>query len=469
MTTGLDTETAVPREVGELDLYQKRERIYTRPVEGFYQRIRLFTGWPLLLGYFLLPWLQWGERQAVLFDLPARQFHLFFISLWPQDLPLLAWLLIIAAFALFTVTVFAGRVWCGYSCPQTVWTSIFMWAEQVTEGTRNQRIKLDAAPWSLGKLRKKLSKHLLWLGFALLTGVTFIGYFVPIRELPGQLITLQASGWAYAWCLFFTLATYINAGWMREQICIYVCPYARFQAAMFDRDTLIVSYDESRGEPRGARKRNSDVAPQAMGLGDCVDCKMCVQVCPTGIDIRDGLQYECITCALCIDACDAVMEKMHYDKGLIRYSTENRMEGQPGRIIRPRLVGYFLATLVMLLLFLTVMTTRVPLQLDVIRERGDLFYRVDRQRIENIYLLKIMNMSQQQQRYLVAQSGLPGAQMVGNSEVTIPAGEIYDLPLRVQMPLSDLESGRVAFTFTVESEDGSHRAEAESRFLAPLN
>lgn len=464
-------ESGLP-EVGEVDLYQKRERIYTRPVKGFYQRIRLLTGWPLLIGYFGLPWLQWGERQAVLFDLPARQFHLFFISLWPQDLPLLAWLLIIAAFALFTVTVLAGRVWCGYTCPQTVWTSVYMWAEQITEGTRNQRIKLDAAPWSWTKLRKKSAKHFLWLGFAFLTGFTFIAYFVPIRALLPDIFMLDAGFWAYAWLVFFTIATYVNAGWLREQVCIYMCPYARFQAAMFDRDTLIVSYDEARGEARGSRKANAD--PAALGLGDCIDCTMCVQVCPTGIDIRDGLQYECITCALCIDACDLVMEQMHYPPGLIRYTTENIQDNKPSRILRPRLIAYAVATLIMLALFFTVILTRVPLELDVVRERDALFYQVDQSRIENTYLLKVINKSQQAQSIVVRVEGLANAVLIGKASAQVDAGEVYEMPLRIQMQMADLSSDRVGFDFIVDSQflteihktSDTFTAKSSSRFLS---
>ena len=463
----IDLDEIAPSEVGEIDFYQKRERIYTRPIKGFYQRIRLLTGWPLLIAYFGLPWLQWGDRQAVLFDLPARQFHLFFISLWPQDLPLLAWLLIIAAFLLFTVTVWAGRVWCGYTCPQTVWTSIFMWAEQITEGTRNQRIKLDAMPWSWNKLRKKIAKHSLWLGFAALTGLTFVAYFVPVRELLADVLLLEASHGAYAWILFFTLATYINAGWLREQVCMYMCPYARFQSAMFDGDTLIVAYDNVRGEARGSRKITAD--PVALNLGDCIDCKMCVQVCSTGIDIRDGLQYECITCALCIDACDAVMEKMQYDTGLIKYTTEKKQAKQTARILRPRLLGYLGATLIMSFLFLFVIFTRTPLSLDVMRERDALYYALSDARFENLYLLKIMNMSQQDQAYIVSLEGLDNAQLIGDITAQVRAGEVYEMPLRIQMHSSDLDSHRVAFTFYVESQSGKYKAGSESRFLSPLN
>ena len=225
-----------------ISLYKRREKIFVHYVGGKFQSLRLYTGWPLLLGYFLLPWLQWGERQAVLFDLPTRQFHILGLTFWPQDLWLLAWMLIIAAFALFTVTTLVGRIWCGYTCPQTVWTAIFMWVEQITEGERHQRIRLDKAPWNVKKSSPRL-KHAMWLGWAFLTGLTFVGYFTPIASGLG-IADAQFELLATAWTLFFTLATYINAGWMREQVCIYMCPYARFQSAMFDKDTLIVSYDQ---------------------------------------------------------------------------------------------------------------------------------------------------------------------------------------------------------------------------------
>ena len=317
-----------------VDLYQKREKIFTRSISGRFQRIRALSGWPFLLGYLLLPWLMWHGRQAVLFDLPARKFYVFGVTFWPQDFMLLTGLLIIAAFALFTLTSVVGRVWCGYTCPQTVWTAIFMWAEQFAEGPRHVRMKLDQAPWSFTKLRKRVLKHGMWIGWALLTGVTFVGYFMPIRELTGAALTLHLSGWALFWTAFFTAATYFNAGWLREQVCIYMCPYARFQSAMFDKDTLMVSYDAARGEPRGSRKRDAD--PAALGLGDCIDCTLCVQVCPTGIDIRNGLQYQCIGCAHCVDACDEVMTTVGYAPGLIRYTTEHAMGGVRSHILRPR-------------------------------------------------------------------------------------------------------------------------------------
>ncbi len=463
----IEVEELAPAEVAELDLYQKREKIYTRKIEGFFQRVRLFTGWPLLAGYFLLPWLQWGDRPAVLFDLPERKFHILFMTFWPQDFPLLAWLLIISAFSLFTVTVFLGRVWCGYTCPQTVWTSIFMWVEQRVEGSRNQRIRLDKLPWSLSKAGKKFTKHFLWLAVAFYTGVTFVGYFYPIRELTLDILTLEVSTWGAAWTVFFTLATYINAGWMREQVCVFMCPYARFQSVMFDSDTLTVAYDKARGEPRGARRRDADKA--AEGLGDCISCQLCVQVCPTGIDIRDGLQYQCIGCALCVDACDSVMDKMGYETGLIRYASERELGGEKTHWLRPRLIGYIVALLVMITAFSWRIYSRVPLEFTVIRDRSQLYTEVAGGAIENIYTLQILNMDEEMHSYTLRLDGLDSGTIIGETELLLSAGEIRSLPVRVRAPREAFDRPSSAFEFVIESDDDSGLSDrAESRFLVPL-
>ena len=463
----IDLREVAPAEVGEIDLYQRREKIYTRKIEGFFQRIRLFTGWPLLLGYFLVPWISWGGRQSVLFDLPERKFHILGLTFWPQDFFLLAFLLAIAAFSLFAVTTFAGRVWCGYTCPQTVWTSIYMWLEQKTEGSRNQRVKLDKAPWSPEKIARKTAKHGSWLFVGFLTGFTFVGYFTPIRELLVDLVSLDLARWPSLWILFFTLATYINAGWMREQVCKYMCPYARFQSVMFDHDTLIVSYDRGRGEPRGSRKR--DVERGVLGLGDCIDCELCVQVCPTGIDIRKGLQYECIGCALCIDACNSVMDKMHYPRGLIRYTSERELQGHTTHWLRPRIIGYVAVLAIMIGVFWYTVASRVPLELTAIHDRNQLFLTTDSGAIENIYTLQLVNMDREMHEFEIGLSGIPGATLIGETLHTLNGGEVRSISLRVRVDPSQLASPASSLTFdAVATDQPGLRASTESRFMKPL-
>jgi len=453
---------------GERDLYQRREKIFTRYVGGFFQRLRFFTGWPLLAGYFLLPWLQWDGRQAVLFDLPTRQFQILGLTFWPQDLWLLGWMLIIAAFALFTFTTLVGRIWCGYTCPQTVWTAIFMWVEQVTEGERHQRIRLDNAPWNWEKIRKRTLKHGMWLGWAFLTGLTFVGYFTPIRDLAWGYLTLDfglIGTWAALWTLFFTCATYINAGWMREQVCIYMCPYARFQSAMFDKDTLIVSYDAARGEPRGARKRGTD--PQ--GLGDCIDCQLCVQVCPTGIDIRDGLQYQCIGCAHCVDACNQVMDKMGYEPRLIRYTTEHELSGGKTHWLRPRSVGYATALIAMMAAFSWAIVTRVPFEVDVLRERGQLYQALPDGGIGNQYRLRVLNKSQLPTTLALEVRSVLPLSVSAQSSIALAPAELLDLPLTLSVPADALTSPNVAVEIVL-CEPSSGRCDTETtRFLGPAS
>jgi cytochrome c oxidase accessory protein FixG len=463
----IDIQEVVPAEVGEIDLYQRREKIYTRKIEGFYQRLRLFTGWPLLLGYFLLPWMSWDGRQAILFDLPARKFHILGLTFWPQDFPLLAFLLIISAFGLFAVTVFAGRIWCGYTCPQTVWTSIFMWLEQKTEGSRNARIKLDKMPWSAEKTFKKLAKHGSWLFVAFATGITFVGYFYPIRNLVLELGTLSADRWQAAWTVFFTLATYINAGWMREQVCKYMCPYARFQSVMFDQDTLVVSYDSRRGEQRGSRKRGADY--QALGLGDCISCELCVQVCPTGIDIRDGLQYECIGCALCIDACNSVMDKMQYPRGLISYTSEHQLEGGTTHWLRPRIIGYITVLAIMISVFSYTIFSRIPVELTVIRDRTQLYMTTDSGDIENLYQLHLLNMDKNRHEYEISIDGIEGATIIGETVYILEGGEVRTINLRVRSNPANLNKPSTELQFQAIATDmPTLRAVSESRFMKPM-
>jgi cytochrome c oxidase accessory protein FixG len=447
-------------------MYASAEKIYPREMKGRFDRLSKLATVTLLGLFYVVPWLTWDDRQAVLFDLPARKFYLLGLTLWPQDFPYLAMLLIIAGLSLFFFTALLGRVWCGFACPQTVWTEAFIWMEQWTEGTRSQRMKLDKAPWSWNKLRRKGSKQFLWVTFSLWTGFTFVGFFVPIRELGPELLTFSAGGWATFWTLFYGFATYGNAGYMREQVCKYMCPYARFQSAMFDKDTLIISYDEKRGEPRGSRKRSAD--PGALGLGHCIDCTLCVQVCPTGIDIREGLQYECIACAACIDACDSVMDKMNYPRGLVRYSTEHGMQTGETRVLRPRIFVYAILLLLLTAGLVTSMATRTPLILDVIRDRNFLFRELPNGDIENIYTLKIVNQRNDLQTFRLTVDGVPGVVLEDVKEtVTVDGGGVLSLPVRARAPEGSAY-GIMDISFTVtDVDDPAVTMTEDSRFLGP--
>ena len=451
-----------------LNLYQTADKIYTRSLEGFYRSLRRWTWIPMLASYFLIPWLHINGRQAVWFDLAERKFHIFWLTLWPQDLPFLAALLIISAFGLFTITNLAGRVWCGFSCPQTVWTSIFIAVEEWFEGDRNKRIKLDAQPWTLNKLARKSAVQLCWLLISLATGLTFVGYFNPVRDLVPDLFQLSISGAALFWMLLFTALTWANAGLMREQICLYVCPYARFQSVMFDSDTLIVSYDKARGESRGSRKIQQD--PAELGLGDCVDCTLCVQVCPTGIDIRDGLQYECISCGLCIDACNTVMKKMHYPTGLISFTTENVLEkGTQFRLLRPRLLAYFAVLVLMCTVFVYEISSRVALEIDVVRDRNMLYRVTEEGFVENSYKLKINNMDQRDHHYRISVTSDQGLVYRGQSEVGVAEGEVVEMLVRLLLPLDQIEKANAEVEFIVTATtDAALQNSEKSRFIAPL-
>jgi len=441
--------------------------IHTRSFTGLYRNLRIGFAGLLFALFFGTAWLQWGGRQAVLWDLADSKFHIFGATFWPQDFILLSALLIICAFGLFAITVFAGRVWCGYSCPQSTWTWLYMWCEKVCEGDRNQRIKLAAAPWGLQKLARRSLKHTLWLAIGLLTGLTFVGYFTPIRPLAAELLSFELEGVALFWVVFFTAATYLNAGWLREAVCLHMCPYARFQSVMFDKDTLAVAYDPARGEARGARKKGSD--PRSQGLGDCIDCTLCVQVCPTSIDIRDGLQMACIGCAACIDACDEVMDKMGYARGLVGYKSEHTLQGGTTHWLRPRLLGYAAALLVMIGALVMALQQRPMVSLDVIKDRG-LFRENAQGQIENIYLLKIINKTQQPQQYHLRLVEADGFELHGSTTFSIGAGEMSELPVSVAMLAERPASSSQVLTFEIQDSDQPDiRSSAQSRFVAPMN
>ena len=436
-------------------LYEVRQKIYPRAVHGWFAGWRWTIVWFTQILFYGSAWLTWNGRQAVLFDLAERKFYIFGLVLWPQDFIFLAVLLIISAYSLFLFTAVAGRLFCGYACPQTVYTEIFMWIERKVEGDRGARMRLDAQPAGPERTLKKVGKHALWIILALWTGFTFVGYFTPIRTLTTELVTWTLGPWESFWILFYGFATYGNAGWMREQVCKYMCPYARFQSAMFDKDSMIITYDAARGEARGSRSRKAD--PKALGLGDCVDCSICVQVCPTGIDIRKGLQYECIGCAACIDGCDQVMDKMGYAKGLIRYSTENALTHRwsPAqvwqRVLRPRTLIYSAILLCIVTAFFTTLWLRVPLKVDVIRDRGALARVVEDGIVENVYTLRVMNTQEAFHRYAISVSGIDGIEVASERIAEVPGVSTKTVALRVRVPQGAGQKGATRVQLTIQA------------------
>jgi cytochrome c oxidase accessory protein FixG len=445
------SETAI------IHMYQARQEIYPREIQGRYTSLRWFFVWLTQLVFYGFPWLEWNGRQAVLFDLAARKFYIFGIVLWPQDFIYLAALLIICAYSLFLFTAIFGRVWCGFACPQTVYTEIFMWFERKIEGDRSTRMRLDRQPMSAAKLARKTTKHLVWISFALWTGYTFVGYFTPIRVLSQEIVMLSLGPWEWFWVLFYGFATYGNAGWMREQVCKYMCPYARFQSAMFDKDSLIITYDQERGEPRGARSKSDTAASQS--LGACIDCSMCVQVCPTGIDIRNGLQYECIGCGACVDACNLVMDKIGAPRGLVRYWTDHAMKFRwtSAQILRhafrPRVLIYSAILLAIVVVFFGTLLTRTPLKMDVIRDRGSLGREVEDGMIENVYRLQIMNTDEAPHRYKLTVEGIPSIHIQGGNEVALSSTESRAVPVSVRTNEGQGEKGSNKIYFTLTTID----------------
>jgi len=468
-TSGTNPATELTQEVA---LFEVHKKIQVRAVSGIFASWRWTLVWFTQLLFYGLPWLPWNGRQSVLFDLVERKFYIFGLVFWPQDVIFLAGLLIISAYALFLFTAVGGRLWCGYACPQTVYTEIFLWIEQKIEGDRNARLKLDAAPLTARKALLRGSRYAAWVAVALWTGFTFVGFFTPIKTLWGELMTFSFGPWETFWVLFYGTFTYIFAGHLREQVCKYMCPYARFQGVMFDPDTLVITYDEERGEPRGTRRKNVDY--KAQGKGDCVDCGICVQVCPTGIDIRQGLQYECIGCAACIDACDQVMEKMDYPKGLIRYSTEHAIAQHwgwkdiVGHIIRPRVVIYTVILLAITSAWIWGLATKPVLRVDVIRDRATLAREVEGGLIENLYHLQVMNVSEKAHRYTMSVTGLDGIALVGENVIDVAAASNKSILVQIRVPPESGKKGSNVIHFDVKSQSDEKVAVHEkATFLMP--
>jgi cytochrome c oxidase accessory protein FixG len=464
MTQEVHSEEGTGSNVIEQSLYEVRRKIHPRSVSGVFAKWRVILVVATQLLFYGLAWLPWNGRQAVLFDLVSRKFYIFGLVLWPQDVIYLTLLLILSALALFLFTAVAGRLFCGYACPQTVYTEIFMWIERKVEGDRFARIRLDGEewPWSFKKWRIKLTKHFLWIVVALWTGFTFVGYFTPIKELGQAVLTWTLGPWQFFWLLFYSFATWGNAGFMREQVCKYMCPYARFQSVMVDKDTFLVTYDKMRGEARGSRPKSAD--KKSLGLGDCVDCSICVQVCPTGIDIRDGLQYMCIGCGACIDACDQVMDKVGYDKGLVRYTSERamleHMDNRSARhyIFRPRVLIYIGIMTVFMAGFVVSLSMRNPLRVDVMRDRGALAREIEGTMIENVYRLQIMNASENPMRVTLTPSGLPNMVVLDSqakpvSDVVVNPSSNLLLPIKIRVKIDDVEKGNHPIHFDVKAKE----------------
>lgn len=465
-----NTEQKPVQEI-ELALFESHKKVYPRAISGFYTNLRWIMVWFTQILFYGAAWLTWNDRQAILFDLTSRKFYIFGLVFWPQDFIYLAVLLIISALLLFLATAMAGRVFCGYACPQSVYTEMFMWIERVIEGDRNARIKLDGVPLSGRKVILKTLKHAVWIFLALWTGFTFVGYFTPIRVLAHEVIDFALGPWQIFWILFYGLATYGNAGWLREQVCKYMCPYARFQSSMFDKDTLTVTYDAGMGEPRGSRSKKADY--KSLGLGTCIDCNICVQVCPTGIDIRKGLQYECIGCALCVDGCNEVMDKMEYPRGLIRYTTEHALtekldnRGIVRRMLRPRVQIYTSILLGVILVWSLAIAFKSPLKFDVIRDRG-LPRVTDTGAIDNVYRLQIMNTDEQPRHYAVEVSGIPGISIVSETDFAMPATTTRVIAARVRVPAETGKKGSNKIRFTIHDLDNPKVEVSEkAAFLIP--
>jgi cytochrome c oxidase accessory protein FixG len=469
------TPVPVDGDAEMVSLYQAHQKIYPRSVQGVFAQWRWLTVVITQLVFYGLPWLEWGQRQAVLFDLGARRFYVFGLVLYPQDFIYLTALLVISALSLFLFTAVAGRLWCGFACPQTVYTEMFIWIERQIEGDRSARMRLDAAPLSMNKLWRKSGKQLAWVALSLWTGFSFVGYFTPIRELTASIFSLGFGPWEIFWILFYSLATYGNAGFMREQVCKYMCPYARFQSAMFDKDTLIVTYDQARGEPRGARSKKADA--QALGLGACVDCTLCVQVCPTGIDIRKGLQYECIGCGACVDVCDKVMDKVGYARGLIKFSTQNAMDKGWGwaqtlrRIFRPRVLVYTAVLWAIIIGVAISLWMREPFKVDIVRDRAAMARIVAGGQIENVYRLQIMNAAEQVLRFELAVDGLPGLRMETPPQFDVDAIESRWVSVRLHVPYDAAPAGSHPIHFRIASYSGDGelvgRLSEKTVFLMP--
>lgn len=448
------------------DMDATKKRVHPRFVSGKYQNIRLISMYAIFLAFLVAPWLRWDGRQAILFDVIEPRFYIFGATFMPQDFYFFAFVFIIAALTLFMVTVYAGRIWCGYACPQTIYVHLYQHVEKWIIGDRNQRIKFDKQPFGATKLAKLLAVHSIWGVISAVTALTFIAFIVGTDALFFNDASVFFLGWGKMTWIFFLIITFVtqtNGGYMREHMCVHLCPYGRFQSVMFDKDTLLVSYDYERGEPRGARKKGS----HPDGLGDCIDCNMCVQVCPTGIDIRNGLQVECIQCAACVDACNEIMDKVGYARGLVRYTTERQLvEKQKTKIIGWRIFAYIGVLSACLVAATLVATGRAPLEMEIRHDRKQLSHVGRDGKVENSYVLKIVNKTNEQQTYRVRLEPVDGLTLKSRfKQLPLQANEPYDMPVSVIGDPSKIKAGHTPITITIYSTDGQYEAQAQDVFI----
>lgn len=462
-------------------LYKKREQIYPKLVHGTFRNLK-WAAMIVLLGiYYVTPWIRWDRGdlrpdQAVLIDFEGRRFYFFFIELWPQEVYYITGLLILASFGIFLAAALFGRVWCGYACPQTVWTDLYIYVERWIEGDRNARMRLDKAPMSLSKASKKIVKHAIWILIAAATGGAWVFYFADAPSLFGDIFAGRASATAYISTGLLTFTTYALAGTMREQVCTYMCPWPRIQAAMTDQHALSVTYRADRGEPRGPHKKGATWE----GRGDCIDCNACVAACPQGIDIRDGDQLECINCALCIDACDDIMRKVGRPVGLIGYDThvnvERRERGEKAiyKLIRSRTVLYAVLMFAVGGVMLNALLNRSTLDLNVIRDRSPPFVRLADGSIRNDYAIKLINMAPETRRVAIDVSGLEGAHIMvqggtpdasGRIIAEAPADSVANVRVHVVAPAATAQ-GSHPLRFRAVDLNSNEDADSDSAFLA---
>lgn len=460
--------------------YKARVPIYPKLVHGFYRKLKWAVMAITLSIYYFTPWIRWDRgpgapSQAVLVDLAHERFYFFFIELWPQEVYYITGLLILAALSIFLASALFGRIWCGYACPQTVWTDLFIYVERMIEGDRSARIRLDKEPWTAGKIAKRVSKHSAWLVISVLTGGAWIFYFADAPTLAQQLFTGEAALTAYAFIGIFTFTTYSLGGLMREQVCIYMCPWPRIQAAMTDAEALSVTYRSDRGEPRGFHKKGQSWE----GRGACIDCNQCVAACPMGIDIRDGAQLECINCALCIDACDEVMDKVGLAHGLIAYDTDvniqrRRADEKPRfQFVRARTILYGGVTAVVAAIMLFAFMTRHTIGLDVLRDRNPNYVRLSDGSVRNGYTIKLLNHSGLPRSLELTIDGLKVTSFnvigehdtKGDINILVPADKIRSLRALIAIEPADLPKERQEFTFTLKDLASGEKVETRSMFI----